>query len=258
MNQTPPHESQRYPEDDEISLIDLAKILIKRWKSMLLVFVLILGIAVAYALMQERAYTYTTIYSVAKEEATEPLESPGSVIAKIENLYISSVSRELIASENLDSAPTVSVSSPNETNIIRLQTQAGADSADLVERFHEQLLSRVVDDQEALVERRQRRLEQQLEGARQALETLEASSGSNNRDLVATYGERVFELEASLTDLTQGDVGQLAVQSLKPVGTSRSLILALGIVLGGMLAVMAAFFAEFAARVRQSLREDKA
>lgn len=44
----------------------------------------------------------------------------------------------------------------------------------------------------------------------------------------------------------------LAIASLNPVGTSRSLILVLGALLGGMLGVFMAFFAEFAARVREA------
>jgi len=38
---------------------------------------------------------------------------------------------------------------------------------------------------------------------------------------------------------------------------SGKLIVALGIVLGGILGIMAAFFVEFAARVRQSLKEEE-
>jgi len=44
----------------------------------------------------------------------------------------------------------------------------------------------------------------------------------------------------------------LAVASLSPVGTGRSLIVVLGALLGGMLGVFLAFMAEFATRVRAS------
>jgi len=45
-----------------------------------------------------------------------------------------------------------------------------------------------------------------------------------------------------------------ALRSESPVGTSRSLILALGLVLGAMLGLFGAFFAEFGAQVRESLK----
>jgi len=44
----------------------------------------------------------------------------------------------------------------------------------------------------------------------------------------------------------------VAAQGREPVGTSKALIMALAIVLGGMLAVMAAFLAEFAGTVRKA------
>lgn len=68
----------------------------------------------------------------------------------------------------------------------------------------------------------------------------------------------VFELEDALIELKEGKLIQLSAQDerAKLKKLSGSLILALGIVLGGILGIMAAFFAEFASQVRKSLQEE--
>ncbi|MGC3874643.1 lipopolysaccharide biosynthesis protein, partial [Halomonas sp. GXIMD04776] len=74
-------------------------------------------------------------------------------------------------------------------------------------------------------------------------------------EVVAGTMQRIAELEASLADLSEGKISQTSVQSLDPTGTSSKLILALGIVLGGTLAIMGVFFMQFASLVRGSLKD---
>lgn len=75
---------------------------------------------------------------------------------------------------------------------------------------------------------------------------------------VINFTTRLFSLNEKLEDLTAGKVERYVVEGerAKLKKLSGSLILALGIVLGGILGIMAAFFAEFAAQVRQSLQEE--
>lgn len=75
-------------------------------------------------------------------------------------------------------------------------------------------------------------------------------------ELIASYTERLAEIQQSLAQLSEGEVVQVAVQGLEQSGTGRSIIMGLALVLGSMLAVIAAFFSHFVALVRDSLLED--
>ncbi|MDW7748700.1 Wzz/FepE/Etk N-terminal domain-containing protein [Halomonas sp.] len=249
-------------QDDEISLVDLAKILIKRWKLMVATFLVVVLVALAYALMMERTYEYVSIYQVAEQaprDSDDPgaLEAPATVVAKVTNLYLGPVTRELRSAENLDGLPfDVSVSNPDDTLLIRLSSETSEAHGALVETMHATLLERIKTGQQSQLERRRTGLERQLENAQRSLEAAQESTSANAAELIASYSNRVAELENRLALLREGQVAQTAVQSLEPTGTGRSLIMALAIVLGGMLAVMGAFFMQFAVAVRESLVDE--
>lgn len=261
MTQPPlqPHPARR-PEydDDEISLVDLAKILVRRWKAMALIFILVVGAALAYALLMPRAYQYVSLYNVAENGPNTPLETPSSLVAKARSLYLGPLTREMYAEQGWESLPfEVSISNPDDTLLISISSESDESHADEVETLHQRLVERISQGQQALVERRRETLEKQIARNQQALEAAESSESMRSGELIATYTSRISQLETNLADLTEGNISQVAVQSLEPTGTSRALILALGIVLGGMLAVIGVFLLQFATLVRSSLKEDR-
>lgn len=258
MNKDDAHQqagSYRHPADDEISLVDIAMILIKRWKLMTVTFAVVVLVALAYALMMERNYEYVSIYQVA-EQTSGALEPPVTLVAMVSNLYLGPVTRQLRTAESLERLPfDVSVSNPSDTLLIRLASESSEEHGALVEAMHTTLLERIKTGQQSQLNRRRASLERQLENAQRSLEAAKDSTSENAADLVATYSNRVGEIEERLAQLSEGQIAQIAVQSLEPTGTGRSLIMALAIVLGGMLAVMSAFFMQFAVAVRESLAE---
>ncbi|SDK73861.1 hypothetical protein SAMN05192555_10166 [Franzmannia pantelleriensis] len=246
-------------QDDEISLVDLAKILIQRWLTMAVIFCLVVAGALAYALSLPRPYQYVSLYQAAEQSPTSALESTGALVARANNLYLGPLTREMLAEhEEQTSLPfNVDVDSPSDTLLIRVRSTAETEHAEQVERMHRQLLERMQQDQQAMVERRQETLERRIDSNQQALEALDDSTSPAAGELIATYSQRVAELESELADLQSGEVIQTAVQSTQPSGQSRAMVLALGIVLGGMLALMGAFFAHFGSLVRASLRAER-
>lgn len=258
MNQSSPYEPQHSPSNDEISLVDLAKIMVRRWKSMVLVFLVVVLGALAYVLLTERAYEYVSIYQVAEEAPGRALEAPASVLAKANNLYLGPETRKLRESAGLESLPfEVAAASPSDTLLIRLGSEASADNNELVTQMHEALLARMMAGQQERVEKHRASLEQQLENAERALEAVEQSTSERAGELIANYTQRLAGIQQDLTQLSEGEVVQVAVQSLEPAGTGRSLIMVLAIVLGGMLAVIGVFIFEFGSIVRASLKKEK-
>ncbi|TDR57243.1 subunit length determinant protein [Halomonas ventosae] len=261
MNNSPDGPAPRYASDDEISLVDLAKILIRRWKLMAVTFLVIVLGALAYALMMERTFEYVSLYQVAEQAPTDnrengALEPPSSIVAKTSNLYLGSVTRQILDNEGMASLPfEISVDNPEDTLLVKLASQAAEANAAVVESLHAEVLGRIEKDQQALLERRREALDRQLESTQSSLELAKESSSPSAAELVASYSQRVADIEDRLTQLQEGQVVQTAVKSLKPSGTSRSLVMALAIVLGGMLAVMMAFLTQFAVAVRDSLQE---
>lgn len=263
MNNQTQGQNPRPYYDDEISLVDLASILVKRWKLMAAVFLVVVLAALAYALTMPRTYEYVTVYQVAEQAPSSDsgvvgtLEAPQAVVAKINGLYIGPVTRELIAANALDALPFgIDVSSLEDTHLVQLASQAADDNGALVEQAHTMLIKRVQQEQQSLLERRRNNLEQELASAEKSLESVKGSTSPNAGELIALYTGQVADIQTRINQLNEGQINQVAVQSLKSVGTSRRLIMAIAIVLGGMLAVMAVFFVTFAGAVRKSLREE--
>lgn len=257
MDQSPPHEPQRDTQSDEISLVDLVKILIRRWKMLLVIFLLVVLGTLAYVLLMERTYEYVSIYQVAEQAPGSALEGPNSVLAKVDNLYVGPETRKLRESTGLESLPfEVAVSNPSDTLLIRLASEASEANSELVTEMHDALLARMAEGQRERFESRQAALEQRLQSAESALEAVEHSTSERASELVAIYTERLADIQQDLTQLSEGEVVQVAVQSLEPAGASRSLIMALALVLGGMLALLSTFLMQFAVTVKNSIQEE--
>ena len=245
--------------DDEISLVDLASILVKRWKAMAVIFAVIVLAALAYALMMPRTYSYTSLYGVAEQGPDDALEAPEALVAKAQNLYLGPETRKLLASvdSELEVLPfATSIANPAKTLLVSVSSEADENDVKLVEQLHNDVLARLQNGQKTRVENRKKSLQRQLDDAQATLNAARKSNSLGAAEIVASLMGRIASLQNSLADIREGEVSQAAVRSLEPTGTSRKLILALGIVLGGLLAVMGAFFMQFAGLVRASLKEE--
>ncbi len=228
---------------------------------MVLVFLVVVLGALGFALMQDRTYHYTSIYEVAQRSigsgSDAGLESPAAVVAKINSLYLGPTTRQLRDQAEVERLPfDVNVSNPQDTLLINVTSEASENDQELVLAMHTLLLERVEQNQQRLLERTRENLERQLERAERNLQAAERVEGLRAAEMLVSHMERVANLQDRLTQLNEGQVVQVAIQSLEPTGTSRSLILALGIVLGGILALMAAFLSHFASLVRLSLNDE--
>lgn len=266
MTQPPAQQNQKTQwtdadwRDDEISLVDLAVILIRRWKAMAVIFVVVVALAVAFALMQTARYQYTSLYSVAEYTNSNgqrvAIESPASVVAKTQNLYLGPETRKLLEENDLESLPfEVKTSNPSDTLLLQLSSEATQENQKLVATLHQHVIDRLQEDQAELVESRKASLQRQLDSAKQALESAQQSSSPSAAELIATYYSRISDIEGQLNELREGEITQHAVQSLESVGISKKLIVAVGIVLGGMLAIMGAFVMQFSGLVCRSLKK---
>ena len=258
---------QQHPHyDDEISLVDLAKTLIKRRWWVIGTGFVVIALALVYALANRTgpAYSYISIYELAKKTPEENLETTSSVLEKINSMHWPSYRRDYMQANNLTSTGelpfTFALNNPKDTNLIIFTTIALEENKELSKQLHQNLLEKVMADQNTVFHYEKNKLTKQIAATKQQLDQLKNTSGSKQQQeqIIANQTQRLFELEDKLNDLQEGKLIQLSAQDerAKLKKLSGSLVLALGIVLGGILGIMAAFFAEFAAQVRQSLKEE--
>ena len=99
-------------------------------------------------------------------------------------------------------------------------------------------------------------LQQQLQiGLADERDTLQSAVQENQRNQVLQQAE-VQRLDQQLKNLKQTRAVVLGMKSLKPVGISRSLIVLLGILLGGLMALLVPLMLEFLGRVRDGLNSE--
>ena len=82
-----------------------------------------------------------------------------------------------------------------------------------------------------------------------AQDAIKKEAADNQRDQNAQQ-DNIAKLEIQLANLRETRALQLPMRSLEPVGSGKTLIILLSLVLGMMLGVFAAFFVEFLSRVR--------
>jgi len=219
--------------DDEISLVDLAKILIhRRWWFIGTFFIVVLA-SLAWVLLQSTeepsgsdTFNYNTQLAVGYKTSSQLIEPLISIKDQLNGAIIPTVKQQSEKFAGL----TANVIYTDKSNIINLTTQAGEEQNSSVADFHQAIIDPIVE--------RHKRIQQNL---RNDLSTM-------------LQGEQTLQLIPT-------EVVALAVETQQatdaPQSVNSKLILVLGIILGGMLGIVMAFLAEFSARVKESLNEEK-
>lgn len=218
-------------QDDEISLIDLAKILIHRRWWFVITFVGIVLASGGWVLLQsgktpiqESHYQYTTQLAVGYKTPSHLIEPLLSITEQLNGAIIPRVKQQ---NEQFNSL-TAEVSFTDNSNIISI-TSEGEHNSNFVD-FHEAVTKPIVE--------RHERLQQNL---------------SNQHS-------PIFQ-DAQISQLIPSEVVALAIETPRSSetlqGVNSKLILMLSIVLGGMAGVITAFIAEFVFRVKESLTAEK-
>ena len=266
--------------DDEISLVDLWLVLVRRkW--------IVLGVAIVciaggswYALQKSIVYEYRSGIELARvlihEENRSQLKlltSREGVVAALEDEIIPSTRRSLSGGKPGES-PRIEVKERGDSHHLLLTSSAMPDRADQVGTLHETVIkalsSRHADmlEKELAIrlkpyEERVDRLRNQSELLHEQLQLFSGRSHEGNNlqrmvdaQVMADIRRELGEVQVKLADAESAldtirdashetGIRFLGIQSESPAGTGRSLILALSGILGLMLGVFGAFFAEF-------------
>lgn len=282
--------------DDEISLVDLARLLVRRRFWILGVFALGLFLTVAYALLLEERFAYTTHIELGAIGPDEMLVSSRASLNEVQEALLPGAKRDFLAQQKLQTMPfSVVVNGNDDSRFLTLETQVPPHQHQRVAVFHRLVFERLQHSHDARLsivrqqsEARLQALRETLTDTQQQLQTLvnisnevshEASQNNRSGELALLLKLNQFQLSDRVM-VTESGIQQLrrelmaekarqdwmrptraeafAIASLSPVGTSRSLVVALGGVLSAMLGLFVGVMAEFAVKVRESTGEPMA
>ncbi|MDY6930185.1 MAG: Wzz/FepE/Etk N-terminal domain-containing protein [Pseudomonadota bacterium] len=247
---------ERAGYSNEISLVDLAATFIRRRRIFYASFVLVTLAGIAYALMKPGKYEYVTLLESAEKTGGEFIEKPAATVAAIQAHWVPEAVSRYQARHDKKLPFKFQSNSPDNTGLIRIVSESSVENAELLKNTHQALVDNVIQRQQQLIELQKKSLKNQIASIEQVIQSLQSSEASESTGtaLAAAIQKRA-ELESELEALQPARALVIARQSIDQKGASGLFIVALTAALGGMLGVFLAFFAEFAAKVRQSLTE---
>jgi len=175
---------QVYPPyyEDEISLVDLWLVLVKRKSLILKVFIVFVLLAVALAFIKKDKYEFTTTIEIGQistvnnegHESYSLVESITSVKAKLENSYLPSAQAKYY-SENPEAKKfKTSISAPKDAQMLILTSKGSETTSSYHKALHDKAINPLLADLNRKVESNKQRLNSRLERAKQELLRLQS------------------------------------------------------------------------------------
>ncbi|TVP54349.1 MAG: hypothetical protein EA349_11715 [Halomonadaceae bacterium] len=276
---------------EEISLVDLARLLLRRRFWILGGWTAGLVVSVIYALLLVPQYTFTTPIELGALGPEQRVASSRGARNEVLESLLPRAKRAFMAQQNLHTMPfSVSVPGNEDSRFLMLTTQAPMELQERVEEFHQQLykaLRQSHDQRLSMLKQhsnaRLNALREAVKESQQRLNTLVGISeevtrearvnNSHSGDLALLLklnqfqlSDRVMVTEASIQQLRRDlmeeqarrdwmhptRTGEFAVASLSPVGASRSLVVVLGLLVSAMVGLLVGLVVEFMARVQEA------
>lgn len=250
-----PH-SNSVASDDEISLVDLAAVIVRRRRYFYIIFVSIFGIGLVWALSAATQYQYVSLFQTAQLSSSEYLEPPATTISIIKSQWLPEAKANYHDAHGRSLRIGVTLSNPEGTGLVRLETEATTDLKGEVASLHQFLLESVQESLQAKIKRKKASIEQSLAANQRVIEQLMAAENGGNA-LAAAYG-RQSSLQGKLDSLTDTSSLTVARASSEPIGPKRIPIVMISILLGLTGGVFGVFMAEFFGRVRRAVTEEAA
>lgn len=237
-------------ERDEITLVDLTRIALKRKRLFFVVFLAVALIGVSLALLLPPKYGYVSFYRL-------PLASPGRYVHSPEHTIALLGVQIIPRVESLHRVQTgerlpfnISVDHPADSGLIALRSDARSDMQELVNEVHSEILQALDTVYKQSVEELQSSLETKLERIDVIIERLSENTGRESAAALAGAYQNRLEAEASLTTIRAGSIEGLASHNDEPLQPTPAVIIALSIFMALVSGLSAVFLREFWALVR--------
>ncbi|MCD1648053.1 Wzz/FepE/Etk N-terminal domain-containing protein [Marinobacter adhaerens] len=246
--------AEQHGDQDDITLVDLAAVLVENRITFFLVFVLIAISGFAYALLAPEKHQYASLVQMARDGAGQtPLESPTAMIASLESRWLPDVADDYMELEGEKLPIEVSFSNPNGTALIRMASEAEGDDANTVKRIHEAVIEKIQSSQAKLLAENKTSLENEMESLDKVIEGLQA--GRNTDQALVQMVQRKANLKSKLDRLQGAQTLAIGRESLQSTGPRRTVVVVLAVGVGGILGVFSAFLVHFVRQVRMRVNE---
>jgi len=167
--------------EDEISLVDLWLVLIKRKKLIVKVFAGFVLLALALAYVKKDKFEFTTTIEVGQivsvkddQESYVLVESIESVKAKLENSYLPSAQASYFAEDEKAKRFKIDISAPKNAQMIIVKSKGTEREAKNHQRVHDMAVNPLLTDLNRKVDSSKSRLESGLARAKQELQRLQS------------------------------------------------------------------------------------
>jgi len=152
--------------NDEISLVDLAKVIVRRKKTIYLVFTLSVLIGLAAAFLLPKTYSYTTTIEIGQSidnGRVRLIDEPQTLLVKINKTYIP-LAQQAYFEQDTDAKDILNIKSdvPKKSQIIVITGKGTEDQQDMFESIGKDIVSKIKDDHGRLLKVLKKRYESQL------------------------------------------------------------------------------------------------
>lgn len=168
------HRIQQQYADDEISLVDLVRVLLRRKAWIIGTFLVCVLGALAFALSKERQYTYTTSILIGEFGLDKYVADAKGTKSVLEKRIVPVVEREFVDKREIATIPfKTAVSADEGNNFVNLQSEAPEDGQSLVAEFHRVMAGALTSDHNEKLSLLEKESSIRLENLRVALATEE-------------------------------------------------------------------------------------
>ena len=236
---------------NNVTLVDMVIVIIRRRRLFFSVFALILLSGFFLAAFLPGQYEYVSLIKVAHKGNQTQIEPPEVSEEAFNSRWLPEMEEQYAAEFSSKPQFNVQFSYPNSTGLIRIATKGRQKYAENVQYFHQGLLKKISEHQQALVKRERNRINRQIETASEAISEL------SQQDIIPEAAAIMMEtrsaLKIALEGIEEPHTFLTGRQSSEPVGPHRNFIFSVAIILGLVLAIFTVVLAEFISAVRDKL-----
>lgn len=248
------HETN-YRTDNEINLIDLALVLIRRKVMVTSIFAALLVFGTIFTLLTPKTYTFSTTIEIGRQiisGAFQPLERSQSFLAKIKYGYIPQVlieHRRAYPDNTKKYKITPSTPDSDRGSILLLEIEGYENNAKTLKTLLKTITQIAIQDHNRLYQSVKKSLETSIIETSRRLDALEKSDNSQNE--IAEVLTVIEALKFQLSNLRNTRVVLPTVRSIEPIGMSKIVIILIYALAGLLLGILSAFFADFADKLKK-------
>jgi uncharacterized protein involved in exopolysaccharide biosynthesis len=235
------------PENDDITFIELAAILISHSTIFFFVFLVFFLSGLGYVFTMKETYQLNSVFEIGFYDMNSPIESAESVKLKLEQGLIPIEIESIVA--KLKAKPTfiINISNPKDTLLIQLSSPVNDENISLHTKLHENTINQLISEHSILV--KDRRASITLSLSQLQIEIDQQIKLKNNNSISILYDKKL-SLRGTLISIEDTQIRVLGQRSSKPIGYNKKFVLFIVSIFSVLIAIFIALFVEFTKRVR--------